>query len=120
MNKLIIVAALVHVIGDASLQIGTKMGADWGLEDYFKQHNPIEALFIAGFMGVLFYAIYIALKLPLNYISMAIYAIILDLLWRKLNIFPSLNGYYKRFGYIQSALWEVIAMLLPLFFYRLF
>jgi hypothetical protein len=31
MNKLIIIAALVHVIGDISLQIGTKMGADWGL-----------------------------------------------------------------------------------------
>jgi hypothetical protein len=71
-------------------------------------------------MGVLFYGAYIALKLPLNYTSMAIYAIILDLLWRQFNIFPSLDGYYKRFGYIQSALWEVIAMWLPLFFYRLF
>ena len=117
-GKLLVIAGLVGIIGDFMLQIGTNSGAKWGLNDYFKQHGSMEALFIAGGMMVLFYAIYLALKLPLNYPSIAVYAIVLDVLWRKLNIFPSLKGYYERYNYFWSGLWEIIAMCLPLFIYH--
>jgi hypothetical protein len=112
--KLLIAACAVGFMGDAMLQLGIKFGADWGLKDYFNQHGSLEALFIAGGMMVLFYAIYILLKLPLNYIAIAVYAVILDLLWRKFNIFPSLKGYYDYFNIFWSGLWEIIAMWLPL------
>jgi len=112
--NLLIAACAVGFIGDAMLQLGIKLGADWGLKGYFKQHGSLEALFIAGGMMVLFYAIYILLKLPLNYTGIAIYAVILDLLWRKFNIFPSLKGYYGYFNIFWSGVWEIIAMWLPL------
>jgi len=114
---------LVGFFGDASLQIlspifGGKTG--WGLTPYFKQHGRAESLFIAGGMMALFYMIYVYIfKLPLNYVYLAIYGIILDLLFRWFRIFPSLDGYYEYLNYFWSGFWEAFSMMLPLAVYRL-
>ena len=113
MEKLISIACFVGFIGDFLLQILAKK-YDWGLKDYFKQHGSIESLFIAGGMMSLFYIIYILLKLPLNYKYLAIYGIVLDFLFRKFMIFPSLKGYYSHLNYFWSAVWGAIPLMLPL------
>ncbi len=54
----------------------------------------------------IFYAFYIfILRLPINWYYISIYAILLDLLFRKLMVFPSLYGYYNYFNYFWSAVW---------------
>jgi hypothetical protein len=129
-QKLIVIACIVGFVGDFLLQLFSKkfgMGGPtgWGLKDYFSQHGSVEALFIAGGMMTLFYIIYLViLKLPVNYYYLAIYGIILDLLFRIFMIFPSLSGYYNYFGYslggyIGSGFWEAFSICLPLFIYQL-
>ena len=120
---LISTACLVGFGGDFLLQTGSKMGlggpTGWGLKEYFAQHGSIEALFIAGGMMSLFYALYVNTGLPLNYQSLALYGIILDFVFRKLMIFPSLEGYYEYFNYFWSAVWGAIPLILPFFIYNL-
>ena len=66
----------------------------------------------------LFYVIYIYLiPLPVTYLYMSIYAVFLDLFFRKTMCFPSLKGYYTFFNYGGSALWAIIPALLPLIIY---
>lgn len=123
---IISIACVTGFIGDASLQIATQklnMGGPtgWGLKEYFKQHGKTEALFIAGGMMTLFYVIYLdVLNLPLNYMYLSIYGIILDYIFRKFVIFPSLDGYYKHLNYTESAIWGAIPMILPFFVYLKF
>ena len=121
-KNLLIIACLTGFTGDFLLQIGAKTGlggpTGWGLNDYFKQHNSPESLFIAGGMMSLFYVIFILLNIPINYINLAIYGVILDFLFRKLMIFPSLNEYYVWFNYFWSAVWGAITMMFPLFIYN--
>jgi len=120
---LISTSFLVGFFGDAFLQVTSPVlggPTGWGLTPYFKQHGRAEALFIAGGMMVLFFIIYLyVFKLKPNYLYLAIYGIVLDLLFRWFNIFPSLQGYYGYLNYFWSGLWEAIAMILPLFFSRL-
>ena len=118
-------ALFTGFIGDASLQFLISLGfggiSGWGLKEYFKTHGSLESLFIAAGMIGIFYALYvIVLKLPLNWYYIAIYAILLDLIFRKFIIFPSLYGYYNYFNYFWSAVWAVIPMLIPLFLFTLF
>ena len=61
----------------------------------------------------LFYVIYIQLKIPLNFVYLAIYGIVLDFIFRKLMIFPSLSGYYDSLNYFWSAVWGAIPLILP-------
>jgi hypothetical protein len=116
--QLIIIACLTGFIGDGILQIlinfmGGKTG--WGLREYFKQHGSIESLFIAGGMMTLFYIIYlILLGLPPTGYYLAIYGVLLDLLFRETMIFPSLQGYYDHLNYFWSAFWGAVPMILPL------
>ena len=121
--KLLTIACLVGFSGDFLLQLGSHlMGGSTGLADlnnYFKQHGRAESLFIAGGMMTLFYIIFILSKIPINYINLSIYAIVLDLLFRELMIFPSLGGYYNYLNYFWSAFWEVFSMCIPLFIYKL-
>ncbi len=113
---------LVGFFGDAILQLSSPVlggPTGWGLTPYFKQHGRVEALFIAGGMMVLFYIIYLYIfRLSPNYVHLAIYGVLLDLLFRWFRIFPSLDGYYGYLNYFWSGVWEAIAMVLPLFVYK--
>ena len=118
---LIVFACIAGFVGDTLLQIGAKyfkLGGPtgWGLNAYFAQHGAVESIFIAGGMMTIFYVIYLYfLRLPVNYVYLAIYGIILDFIFRKLAIFPSLDGYYRYFNYFWSAIWGAIPLMLPLF-----
>ncbi len=125
-KNILFIAFLVGFFGDLVLQflsnrgLGGPTGA--GLNDYFKQHGNIESLFIAGGMMVLFYGILNVFKSPLKnemktYAFIALYAIILDLIFREFMIFPSLKGYYSYLNYFWSGFWQVFSMFLVLFIY---
>jgi hypothetical protein len=127
---LISIACIVGFVGDFLLQlISKKFGiggpTGWGLKDYFIQHGAVESLYIAGGMMALFYIIYLyILKLPVNYYYLALYGIVLDLLFRIFMIFPSLSGYYNYFGYsiggyVASGFWEAFSICLPFFIYNI-
>jgi len=120
MISLVGIACIVGFIGDFLLQLGSKSGlggpTGWGLKDYFTQHGSVESLFIAGGMMSIFYVLYMLVLKP-NYLYLAIYGIILDFIFRKLNVFPSLKGYYNYFGYFWSAVWGAIPLMLPYFIY---
>ena len=123
-EKLVSISCLTGFFGDASLQILSRfMGGPtgWGLKAYFKQHGSPEALFIAAGMMALFYVIYLSLfNFPAVWYWLALYGIVLDLLFRKLRIFPSLDGYYKALNYFESAVWGAIPLMMPLWISQLF
>jgi hypothetical protein len=132
MCKLLTLAFFTGFIGDALLQIitsrrvasGSQTKYDWGLKEYFKQHGRAEALFIASGMLTLFYILYVSVidvdktSFKANLLYLTIYGILLDLLFRKLNIFSSLKGYYKSLNYFWSAVWGIIPMLIPYVLYK--
>ena len=117
---LIVISCIAGFVGDALLQFGSKVlklggQTGWGLKSYFAQHGPSESVFIAGGMMTVFYIIYLYfLSFPINYVYLAIYGIILDFIFRKTEIFPSLRGYYGYFNYFWSAVWGAIPLMLPL------
>jgi hypothetical protein len=120
MIDIVSTACLVGFAGDFSLQVATqKLGmggpTGWGLLEYFDQHGSAESLFIAGGMMTIFYVIFIQLGYQLNYKNLAIYGIILDFIFRKLVIFPSLKGYYESLNYFWSAFWGAVPLMMPLF-----
>jgi hypothetical protein len=115
--ELLPTAFFVGFIGYLILQLMVSDKLDWGLREYFKQHGKIESMFIAGGLLTFFYIVIIQLKIPMTYTNLAIYGIIMDLLFRKLNIFPSLSVYYQTHNYFQTGvLGGAIPMMLPLFF----
>lgn len=115
--RLLTISCLTGFIGDASLQVLSRfMGGEtgWGLKEYFKLHGPAESLFIAAGMMTLFYIIYfVFLELPLNWYYLAIYGIILDLIFRETMLFASLEGYYKALNYFWSGFWMAVPMMMP-------
>lgn len=117
-SLLITLALFTGFVGDAVLQILTKsLGGPtgWGLKDYFTQHGSAEAMCIAAGMMAIFYALYLfILRLPVEWYYIAVYAVIIDLIFRKTMIFESLKGYYTQLGYVESAIWAIIPMLIPL------
>jgi hypothetical protein len=117
--NLVIIACFTGFVGDFLLQTGAKLGmggpTNWGLKEYFEQHGPAESLFIAGGMMTLFYSTFMLTGLPINYVNLSMYGILIDLLFRKFMIFKSLGGYYTYFNYLMSAIWIVIPMCIPLF-----
>jgi len=122
MNKLNLesVAFLVGFFGDIFLQILCNTTPfDYGLRGYFKEHGSVEATFIAGGMMVLFLIIYGFTGLPLKWEYLAIYGVVLDILFRTFMIFPSLKGYYSALTPFWTCLWEAVAMVLVLVFYSL-
>ena len=116
--KLLVIACIVGFIGDFLLQTGVKMGlggpTGWGLKGYFKQHGSRESLFIAGGMMSLFYALFLISGVRVNFVNLAMYGILLDFIFRKAMIFPSLEGYYEFFNYFWSAVWGAIPLCAPL------
>ena len=118
-NDIITIACLVGMLGDSLLQILVKEEVgDWGLKKYFEKHGSAESICIAGGMMTLFYIIYLELKIPLKYEYLALYGIVLDFLFRKSGIFPSLDDYYNSLNYLQSAIWGAIPMMLPLLVFQ--
>jgi len=124
MDNIVLIACIVGFVGDASLQLGSHFGlggpTGWGLNDYFKQHRSAESLFIAGGMMSIFYVLLILSKLPINFLTLAIYGVLLDLIFRKFMVFGSLKGYYNYFNYFWSAVWAIIPMWIPFAIYKLF
>lgn len=119
-SQLVAIAATVGFIGDILLQIGVfnlNLGGNtgWGLKDYFLHHGRRESAFIAAGMMALFYLIFLRLPSSEKYmlLSLSVFAIILDLIFRIFVIFPSLWLYYDYFNYFWSAVWAVIPMLIP-------
>ena len=102
-------ATLTGFFGDASLQLLTSKGlggpTGWGLNSYFSQHGRIESLFIGAGMMAVFFVIYIyILKLPLKPTYLAVYGMLIDIVFRKFRIFPSLDGYYKNQSYFDTMI----------------
>lgn len=119
-DKLITLAAIVGLVGDISLQmltkpIGGKTG--WGLNEYFDLHGCAESATIAAGMMSLFYAAYLYTEAPPTVLYLVSYGIILDLIFRKLRIFPSLDGYYSHLNYFWSAFWGAVPMITPYLIY---
>jgi hypothetical protein len=108
-------AAIVGFFGDASLQvIVSNTDFNWGLRKYFSEHGRAESMFLAAGMLAIFYIFYIYVtRLPVTILTMAIYGVLLDLLFRVTMIFPSLRGYYDHLNYFWSAVWGAIPMMLP-------
>jgi len=118
-KELIVIACLTGFIGDATLQFLSKYTGGWGLNPYFKQHGKVESLFIAGGMLSLFFIIYDFTRLPVTWYYLGIYGMLLDLLFRKTMLFPSLKGYYNYLNYLQSAIWGAIPMIIPVLIMKL-
>ena len=123
-EKLITIACLTGFIGDFGIQLITKkMGGPtgWGFKPYFLQHGSVESACIAAGMVTLFYIVYLyVFRLPPVWYYMAIYAILLDLLFREMMIFPSLQEYYKQVNYFGTAFFGgVIPLLIPLIVMKL-
>ena len=100
-------AFLVGFYGDLGLQIISKYrGNIVGLKNYFNQHGSLESMFIAGGMMYLFMLIYVWIGFEKNIIYLFIYGGILDILFRNLELFSSLNNtYYKNISPINSFIW---------------
>jgi hypothetical protein len=128
-DLLLILACLTGFFGDFLLQVLTKTtlggSTGWGLKEYFKQHGKAESLFIASGMMTLFYVMYLTPSLlgykflPLSLIGLAIFGIVLDFIFRKTELFPSLKGYYNHLNYFWSAFWGAVPMIIPLVLYKL-
>ena len=122
--QLLAISCMVGFFGDIGLQILTVLGmggkTGWGLHEYFRQHGRLEAPFLAAGMMTLFYVLYLWFKLPINYLSLALYGIILDLIFRFGRVFPSLAGYYKALNLLESGIWGAIPLTMPLFVYQIF
>ena len=68
-------------------------------------------------MLVLFYSIIPSKFLsvtPFNIALIALYGIVLDLIFRKTMVFKSLDGYYNHLNYFWSGVWGAIPLVLPL------
>lgn len=120
-EKLLTITFFVGFIGDAILQIATQQKLiDPFLKDYFDLHGSAESMTIGGGMMVFFYMVYLYSGLPLNYLNLAIYGIILDFIFRKTMVYKTLTGYYDYLGYFWSAVWGAIPLVLPYFIFKTF
>ena len=106
----------IGFFGDILLQLIVKVRGDIaGLAPYFKLHQPFESASIAG--GLMFLVAYIYDKLGFkkSFINLFIYGGILDILWRNLNLMPTLeHTYYKALGPVVSFIWGGIPMVIYL------
>ena len=109
-------AFFIGMIGDLTLQQIVKYQGNFaGLRDYFNQHGILESMMIGA--GIMFIATYVyqQLKLPLTVPYLFIYGGILDILFRQLNLMPSLeHTYYAALNPIMSFIWGGIPMIMIL------
>lgn len=117
-DNLIAIACLVGFFGDILYQIKNVLFGTT-LNSYFLQHGKAESAILAAGLLSFFYVVYIdILRLPIKWYYLAIYGIILDLLFRTTMIFPSLQNYYHSLGYFETAITGgAIPAVLPLFVY---
>lgn len=100
-------------VGDLLLQgISKQRGNIAGLRDYFQLHGSLESGFIAG--GLMYFHGYLIEMsgYELSFINLGIYGILMDILYRDLNLMQSLDGYYKSMDRINSGIWGVIPFLM--------
>lgn len=119
-SSLVAWAAITGALGDAALQVIVKNSdRDWGLKEYFALHGTGEAICVAAGMMALFFVIWVGILAPVlrvapdNIVAVAVYGVILDLLFRKFRIFPSLDGYYASLNYFWSGFWAALPMIIP-------
>ncbi len=110
-------AFCIGVIGDLILQaIVCLRGNFAGLQGYFKQHGIFESFLIGGGIMLISTHLFQELKLPLTLPYLFLYGGVLDILWRQLNLMPSLeHTYYKALNPVESFFWGGIPMSLILF-----
>ena len=121
---LIPIAWTVGAVGDLGLQLLVSRGwggdSGWGLKAYFSQHGRAESISIAAGIMTGFYMLYIFGGIPLRWYWLALFGVLLDLLFRSTMIFPSLRGYYQQLNYFWSALWGIIPMILPFLLWKIY
>lgn len=120
-TKLLIIAFALGFFGDLITQLIVKSNrfGNWGLNNYFAKHGVMESAFIAAGVVVGFYAFWIGLGLPLKWQFILPVAIVLDFMWNKAHIFPSLDEYYKQPWFMRTILGVVIPFILPLILVRI-
>lgn len=107
-------AFIVGVVGDAGLQIIVKSRGDLvGLKKYFDQHGIGESLTIAGGMMFGFGWLFELSGLEMNNTNLFMYGGLLDIAFRKMRLFPSLDGYYESLTPLESFTFGGIPMVLP-------
>jgi hypothetical protein len=119
---IISIACLTGFFGDIFLQIRVKyLGGDGGLKKYFAQHGRAEAICIAtGMMAVLQMFYLYVLCLPLNYVYLAIYGVVVDIFFRTTMVFSSLDEYYKVLDYpFTTTIGGALPAILPYFIYNM-
>lgn len=114
------ISFFVGFIGDLILQsLPSNYLSNYGLDSYFNLHHPIESMTIAGGLMFILSWIYLFLNIPLNIFYLALFGIGMDLCFRHLNIYPSLNDYYSKLNHFWTGLWGAIPMVLPYIIYKL-
>lgn len=108
-------AFLTGLFGDLALQIITyNYNGDFaGLKEYFKQHGIFESLMIAAGMMYFFGFILELLKISPTFKNLAIYGTILDVAFRVLRLYPSLDNYYEALTPLESIIWAIIPLYIP-------
>jgi hypothetical protein len=122
MLDIVSIACLTGVFGDIFLQIRVKyLGGDGGLKKYFAQHGRAEAICIAtGMMAILQMFYLYVLCLPLNYVYLAIYGVVVDIVFRTTMVFSSLDEYYKVLDYpFTTTVGGALPAILPFFIYNM-
>lgn len=123
-TSLVISACFVGLFGDLLMQILGRYVPYYKkccLSEYFKQHGVAESLFIAmGLMSFIYIFYIYVLKFPLKWYYLALYGIVLDLIFRVARVFPSLDQFYDNHGYIFTAiLGGAVPILIPFVFVKL-
>lgn len=115
-EKLISIACLTGFFSDGLLQIFTASSNVLGLKSYFHEQGRLQSLFIAAGMTGIFYIVYLyLLKLPVVWTYLAMYGVIIDLVFRHFALFQGLRNYYQATNYVYSGFFAAVAMVLPLF-----
>lgn len=103
----------IGFFGDLLLQIITIFRGDFaGLKNYFEIHGIFESLLIAS--GIMYVSTWLFLKtgLKMTFFNLFIFGGLLDVLWRVLNLMPSLKTYYMSLNPLVSFIWGGIPMML--------
>ena len=101
-------AFLIGVFGDIGLQLFNKYsekGKDWGLDTYFKQHGPIESVFIAGGMLVGFDILYDFIFPQKEFFQLFLLGGIVDVIFRTTMPMKSLEDYYYQNHPLFTIFW---------------
>lgn len=108
-------ALLVGSVGDLALQ-GFAYNSEnpnlFGLKTYFDQHGSFESMFTAAGMLAIFTGLYKAVDPSLMTGGLVAYGTILDLAFRYLKLFPSLEDYYKNFSVLSTIIFAIIPFLM--------